>query len=80
MTPQAHGRRYWADEPWKKPEQPRDESLQSTPNGVEKKKDKKRRGIVKDERGQDQPATKEDAQLGSNHQDRSAGIDAIWWV
>jgi len=37
-----------------------------------------RRGIVKDERGQDQPATKEDAQLGSNHQDRSAGIDAIW--
>jgi hypothetical protein len=47
---------------------------------VEKEKSKKRRGIVKDERGQDQPATKEDAQLGSSHQQRNSGIEAIWSV
>ena len=38
MTPQAQGRHYRADEPRKKQEQPRDESPQSTPNGVEKKR------------------------------------------
>lgn len=77
MTPQAHDRRYWADEPWKKPGRGRDESQQPNPNVVEKEKCKKRRGIVKDERGQDQPATKEDAQSGSSHQQRSSGIEAL---
>lgn len=76
MTPQAHDRRNRSDEPWKKPEQ--DESPQPNTNVLEKQKGKKRRGIVKDERGQDQPATKEDAQLSSRHQ--RPPIDAIWWV
>jgi hypothetical protein len=58
----------------------RDESRRANPNVVEKEKSKQRRGIVKDERGQDQPATKEDAQLGSNRRQRSPGIEAIWWV
>jgi hypothetical protein len=53
---------------------------QSNPNVVEKEKGKQRRGIVKDERGQDQPATKEDAQLGSNRRQRRPGLEAIWWV
>jgi hypothetical protein len=80
MAPQAHDRRYLTDAPWKKPGQSRDESQQSNPNVVEKEKGKQRRGIVKDERGQDQPATKEDAQLGSNRRQRRPGLEAIWWV
>jgi hypothetical protein len=37
-----------------------DESQQPTPNVVEQEKGK-RRGIIQDERGQDQPASKEDS-------------------
>jgi len=80
MARQTHDRRYRTDEPWKKPRQSQDESQQPNPNVVEKEKGKQRRGIVKDERGQDQPATKEDAQLGSNRRQRGTGIEAIWWV
>jgi hypothetical protein len=56
MARQTHDRRYRTDEPWKKPGQSQDESQQPNPNVVEKEKGKQRRGIVKDERGQDQPA------------------------
>jgi hypothetical protein len=80
MAPHAHDRRYRTDAPRKMPGQSRDESQQSNPNVVEKENGKQRRGIVIDERGQDQPATKEDAQLGSNRRQRSPGIEAIWWV
>ena len=65
MTSHARDRPNRSDEPEKKPGQ--DESQQPNPNILEKPKSKKRRGIVKDERGQDQPATKEDAKLGSRH-------------
>jgi hypothetical protein len=51
--------------PGKKPRQTSpDESQQPNPNVVEQKKGK-RRGIIQDERGQDQPASKEDARLGA---------------
>ena len=80
MARQTHDRRYRTEEPWKKPGQSQDESQQPSPNVVEKEKGKQRRGIGKDERGQDQPATKEDAQLGSNRRQRGPGIESIWWV
>lgn len=78
MASPAHDRRYLANESWKKHRQ--DESQQPNPNVVQKQNGNKRRGIVKDERGQDQPATKEDAQLGSRHQRRDPAIEAIWWA
>jgi hypothetical protein len=40
-------------------------SRQPTPTVVEQEKGK-RRGIIQDERGQDQPASKEDARLGAS--------------
>ena len=68
--------------PWKKPAQTsRDESQQPTPNVVEQEKSK-RRGIIQDERGQDQPASKEDARLGAPkpRERYHRIIQAIWWV
>jgi hypothetical protein len=63
--------------PWKKPGQPSpDESQRS---GEQEKG--KRRGIIQDERGQDQPASKEDARLGAPKPGRYHHIiQAIWWV
>lgn len=67
--------------PWKKPGQTSpDESQQPTPNVVEQEKSK-RRGIIQDERGQDQPASKEDARLGApKSRERYRTFQAIWWV
>jgi len=67
--------------PWKKLGQTSpEESQQPTPNVVEQEKSK-RRGIIQDERGQDQPVSKEDARLGApKSRERSRTFQAIWWV
>jgi ATP-dependent DNA ligase len=54
---------------------------QSTPNVVEQEKGTLR-GIIQDERGQDQPASKEDARLGAPkpRERYHRIIQAIWWV
>ena len=67
--------------PWKKLGQTSpQESQQPTPNVVEQEKSK-RRGIIQDERGQDQPVSKEDARLGApKSRERYRTFQAIWWV
>jgi len=63
--------------PWKKPGQTSpDESQQPTPNVVEQEKGR-RRGIIQDERGQDQPASKEDARLGGTQAGDLVGLSSI---
>jgi hypothetical protein len=58
------------------------ESRQRTPPNVVEQQKGKRRGIIQDERGQDQPASKEDVRLGApKPRERYHRISqAIWWV